>query len=613
MFNSNLAIDGTSISIVPFEKQEENNSGIKGFFDTVEKTNQLPFSKCSFHYSDDVWDFSPHKTVNIPDKSLRFYFDKSDKTYRKYLKNYILFKLMMGEAKIQSICVNFYHINSFLRASVENHFYDIQDIDDKFIERYMDEKKNGSYSSFQLAQIAIRDFYNFYSLTYKDILSKTKKDLLSQFNPKQNRAESENNKYKDIPKSYYDKLLPSLIKVIDEDECDNSLKSVAALLLILSQTGLRISECLDLEINSLKSIALSNGETAYYLKYRTWKREKKNNVYSVEETYVNALTKKGYDSLISLYDKKRKLSKTQYLFLGDDNNKTFPLSSADFRRLQVKLYVYLNKYFPTLNVPEGTYDGIENKCINSRRETPNTVAMPKTHQYRVHVCTELYNKGVPLQYIEKFMSHLSNEMAGYYVRPTQQNPQENMDFSLDTLKKIVTGETKLLGGNQGLIDKINEFIAKNEYNVETDLQAICEKLAEQIPIRQKTGGVCIKSSMLRECSKDSKTNEFYCAYGVCPNIFHFYYMANISYRQAKELSETIAINEKRGLLRQVQKEKNMLQHIVRVKLVPELDELENVLNKKGYEAIVTEYPDLKEIIENLDTIYEEVALWNKAR
>ena len=148
-----------------------------------------------------------------------------------------------------------------------------------------------------------------------------------------------------VYKSYYDKLLPSLIKVIDEDECDSVMKSLAAFLLILSQTGLRISECLDLEIDSLKSIALSNGETAYYLKYRTWKREKKNNVYSVEETYVNALTKKGYDSLVSLYDEKRKSNKTKYLFLGDDINNTFPLSSADFRRLQIKLYVYLNKFF----------------------------------------------------------------------------------------------------------------------------------------------------------------------------------------------------------------------------------------------------------------------------
>ena len=33
------------------------------------------------------------------------------------------------------------------------------------------------------------------------------------------------------------------------------------------------------------------------------------------------------------------------------------------------------------------------------------------------------------------MSHLSHEMEGYYVRPTKQNPQENMNFSIETLKQ----------------------------------------------------------------------------------------------------------------------------------------------------------------------------------
>ena len=77
--------------------------------------------------------------------------------------------------------------------------------------------------------------------------------------------------------------------------------------------------------------------------------------------------------------------------------------------------------------------------------------------------------------------------------------------------------------------------------------------------------------MLRECCKDAKTNEFYSAYRVCPNIFHFYYMANILYRQTKEIVETIGINKERGLMRQVQKENNMLQTIIKQKLTPELN------------------------------------------
>ena len=147
---------------------------------------------------------------------------------------------------------------------------------------------------------------------------------------------------------------------------------------------------------------------------------------------------------------------------------------------------------------------------------------------------------------------------------------------------IVSGNTKLLGSNaKTFTEKIHEFIKKNNYNIDTDVNAIADKLLYQIPIRSKTGGVCIKSSKFRECSNDSMTNEFYCAYGVCPNIFHFYYMANISYRQSKELFENIELSKKRNHLRQAEKECNMLNTIVSQKLLPELDELISVVNQKG--------------------------------
>jgi hypothetical protein len=86
----------------------------------------------------------------------------------------------------------------------------------------------------------------------------------------------------------------------------------------------------------------------------------------------------------------------------------------------------------------------------------------------VHVCTELYNAGVPLQYIEKFMAHLSEEMKGYYVRVTPSNPQEDVEFAYKTLEKVVTGETKLLGGTGDLSGKIQEFIEQNHYNIAND-------------------------------------------------------------------------------------------------------------------------------------------------
>ena len=109
---------------------------------------------------------------------------------------------------------------------------------------------------------------------------------------------------------------------------------------------------------------------------------------------------------------------------------------------------------------------------------------------------------------------------------------------------------------------------------------------------------------------DAKTNEFYCAYGVCPNIVHFYYMADITYRQCKELEESISLNDQRGHKKQVQKERNMLYTITTKRLIPELKELRTVVERDGFESIYEMHPEVQPIVEDIEEIEKEVAVWS---
>lgn len=238
------------------------------------------------------------------------------------------------------------------------------------------------------------------------------------------------------------------------------------------------------------------------------------------------------------------------------------------------------------------------------------VVRPTITQFRVHVCSDLYAKGCPIEYIEKFMSHLSADMAYYYVRP-QNSIQENIEESTRVLREIVTKESLPIGADKGLIDKIDEFIAENNMSIQKDLNDICIKLAERIPIRVKMGGVCIKSSKFRECSKDAATDEFYCAYGVCPNLYTFYYMADIAYEQIKDLCESIEINRKKGCKKQVQKNIQMVQTILRNKLVPQIHELKRIIAEKGLNYVMEKHPQITNIIVNLDSIEREIDEWEQ--
>lgn len=624
MPQTNLAVvlDDLDLTFIYPESYEPSNPNTNTFIDAIKKANKLPFNKGEFYYHDNYWDFSSYTTLNIAQKNMKFKFELCCETFRDDLKNFVLLKLLENKNKIQSIHKQFRTMYSFFNFVEKDGYYHIQDITDNEIKSFLDSYNESSLVTKIWVKQTIKSFYEYYAANFQDLLTPARKKLLENDNVRALYAHKENAKMPDIPKDFFDKFLSACITISNKEDEPFTRRAIACLYIIISQTGLRIGECLGLETDALETVKIFNGEEAYYLKYKTWKREGGNNTYSTQKTYVNEMTKKAFDTLIDIYKDKRDGLDVNYLYLGAQsriNAKNYPIDPNSFSKQQAVFCANLEEYFPVINVDDDKYKGIDNKTISAEktitRKHPGaiTVAMPKNHQFRVHVCTELYNKGVPLKYIQKFMAHLSCEMEGYYVRPSKKNPQEDMDFSMETLKKIVQGETKLLGGSASLMQKINEFIDENKYNVATDLDEICSQLAKKIPIRQKTGGVCIKSSMLRECSKDAKTNEFYCAYGVCPNIFHFYYMANVSYRQTKELVESIELNTNNGFMRQVQKEKHMLQTIIKQKLEPEINELKNMISKKGVNSILMEYPDLQYIIENMETIRKEISLWKELK
>lgn len=599
------------------EEYAINTPETESYLENLKRINKLPFNKGDIYYSDSIWDFSPYTTLNVSRTKMKFNFQRVNEEFQDDTKNYVLVKILENKNKVQSINRSFGVICRFFNHVRKYNYYHVKDISLETMHSFLKQEEQKSEFALRRAKTVIKDFFSFYAANFEDLLSKEMQQTLNLGDYRLFKAIREQNKSADIPQKYFDNLIKLILQIIDSEDVPLRYRATACVYLILSQTGLRIGEILGLETDCLQTTKIFNGEETNYIKYRTWKRVNGNNTCTTERTYVNELTKKAYETLMKLHQEKRDLLGLDYLYMGGQKmNKPsqFPVSPDSFSKQQIPFFAYIDRYMPTINLPDDKYPELlrikvdKNKAVLGLNPEAKTLTYPKNPQFRVHVCTELYNKGVPLKYIQKFMGHLSTEMQGYYVRP-KNNLQEDMEFTLETLEKVVSGEIRLLGGSNGLSEKIQEFITENNYNVEKDIKTICEKLAAKIPIRQKTGGVCIKSSMLRECSKDAKTNEFYCAYGVCPNIFHFYYMADVSFRQTQELVETIHINKSRGHLRQAQKEVNMLNTIISNKLLPELNELKVMITKKGVLPVLEEYPDLKDIIENLDAIYEDVSAW----
>lgn len=159
--------------------------------------------------------------------------------------------------------------------------------------------------------------------------------------------------------------------------------------------------------------------------------------------------------------------------------------------------------------------------------------------------------------------------------------------------------------------RIDEWIKESNLNVADDLDEIIDRLLKVVPIRSKHGGMCIKGAKLTDaCSVDAKTDEFYCAYGICPNVCHFYFMADVSYSDFKATKEIFEYNRDNGFKRQAEKEQSKVRFIVLNRLTPELKELEKEIINRGNDEIIKRHPNMENTIINLNKIKEEIELWN---
>ena len=69
--------------------------------------------------------------------------------------------------------------------------------------------------------------------------------------------------------------------------------------------------------------------------------------------------------------------------------------------------------------------------------------------------------------------------------------------------------------------------------------------------------------------------------------------------------------QKKGNIRASQKELNKIKDLIRRRLIPELDELDKEIDKKGMKTIIDKYPSLIDVIENKEDIREEINIWMK--
>lgn len=402
-------------------------------------------------------------------------------------------------------------------------------------------------------------------------------------------------------------------------------RMIACMILLLSQTGMRIGEFLLLEINRLNYTQILNGEkTAPYLEFFTYKTTpSKDGKWT--ETFMNDISLKAYNTLISLTEDRRKEGQKALYISSKGNHYSKNQISAHIKKFFFKHQDSLG--FQLLNRDQ--LDALPKWVISEsnfynrfksiqRNDIGRTIYKVNPHQFRVAVVNYLKNKGVSLQWIRKHMNHLEEDMTKHYFRDEKKVRTALINRASKDGSILETNPEKISDNKikdelmepefQEAYKTINKFLAKKRLNIFRDLEEIIEILVDS-PINETELGFCI-NAVGKICERQEKLATLERWYYLKPDIpdiayFDFTYKRLLDKLKLVEHNQ-VAASKNSKYYRQLEIESKALEKFYNNKFLPELEKLKEELRKHGQDVINNKYPTLAHITSNLSNIETEV-------
>ena len=591
---------------IPWEKtskkcfMDDNNKYEEAFKSVLE---YVPNSDNKITYSENVWDFNDYyKDINSKDYII--YFNKASEDYRDYLKMFVIYKITQ-KSKVSTIQTRIFCFISIISA--------IKNEQDKPFSLITTDDIKNEIESRNIISSTKHNLYVAAYLIYEFIFKNYELSLPVDINELQKKSaedraisKKESTKIPNIPEDYYSIILTKAIETLDNEKASYNRRMTAGLIIIETQTGLRTQDLLGLKVSDLheKKLPVSN-VMCNYLHFQTRKPSKAHSDMLEFDIYASQLCADAFNKM-SILRQKCAYRNEPYLYILDSGKNTSNKYPIETNRLRIEYRKFFLEELKDLTCEK--WKGITPVKHVQGGKTYN-LNIPEIRQYRVHLATALYNNGVSLNYIKKYLGHLSEYMLGYYVRP-KNHGHENAKYAERIVKKIAGDDMTPLGSmGAELKQNLQQFIKEGKYNVKSDTSKILNDLGENLVIREKGPGLCCIKTTIIPCKYDARTDKMLCAFGTCPNIFHFFDMINVSYMQFHELQNSYQQNKDNGFKRAAEKELNKLKSFCKGRLTPELDELERVVKNKGLSAFVKQYPDLQYYATNIDNIRKEIQLW----
>ncbi|MDY4546321.1 MAG: hypothetical protein SO454_05420 [Candidatus Choladocola sp.] len=619
--------DSIGIKLIP--EVESFRSGMmpkNQILESFKRIDKLPFSNLDIRFSDDTWDFSAATDLPVSRTRLVFYFDSSS-AYCEPLKMYVLDSILKKNVKIRALHNKVISVMRFLKQFETEGYKVYSKVPKTAFKRLFDNMEDTcSYNTVCAYKGHLLMFSDFYERNFEELTDKSIRKFLQNRNISKLNDIKHANKTPEVPIDYFPVFLDAVKTIMRNEQEDPEDRITAASIILYSQIGFRTAELFTVKTGSIHSVYSPNKDKPlYYMDFLSFKHGKGENGGTIAHTYINSLSREAYDLLEELCREYRNnLGVDTLLVTKFQKNATTTATqySTRYRKFILRHW----KELQCLNIgddyedlsffevgtffqpaKDGTYTYDKNSDWAKDLQMDDRIYYPTIRQFRVSVCTSLYRQQIPLHYIRKHMNHLSEDMAAYYIRP-QKNLEK--EYSETIYRAVFKDGSKMLGTNgDAFVQKINEFIEQNHMNIQDDLEGVIQAVAKKFPLRSKVGGMCIRCGEVIPCASNNSTDVIYCAFGMCPNHCHMFFMADISYEEYLQNRDVAQYNKDNGYKKAYQRELNKLKYIIEHSLMPELVMLEDELERHGEEEILDKYPQLTYIVNHLDSIKQEVQTW----
>lgn len=576
----------------------------------------IRFGRYTFNFNSDVWDFRTDDSPASSSPLMKARFDMS--TGKATWKLFVLCSLFWSGVKVGTVIGRYKNAKrSFFGCGAHDARW--SEIEPDGYDEYLRRLAGGSASTRRTHLRPLMDFLVFRREFFRVPIDPWVADRL-QADAKTDISECFVVRCPPIDDEYLDALVRTCEKVIDEGTASHRDGIYAAIILLASQVGMRASEALGLESNSILVSRVEGREDIAYLKFKVFKNSAEDGGHKPAVSFMTPRALKAYLFLDEACRKDRERLGVKTLVVLPRQKRVFA-NLASLERGVKKFVLSRHEDIPCLDTQDRFPDMPSTNAgrfakSNGIRVEPfgltgdETFVYPRFHSFRVTVATKMYQAGVGLRWVQKHMNHLSEDMTASYIKSDRES---NREMAEAVYRAVLIDKAELIGKfgkkHTAMMERLIDGLPEK---VKEDDEAIIRAAAERCPTRKKLGGFCIKCGRREPpCGKAQaeKTDKIYCQFGLCPYEHTVYFFAGQCLDMVRSHMRMVEESARRGWEKAAKSELHKARNVIRGSLVPELDSLEQQVGMHGRSHIVDLHPELADIIDGMPAIREEIGEW----